>query len=613
MKQVVLDFETFYDDQYSLRKMTPVEYILDPRFEVIGCAIKEGDAPAFWVEEAGLRAYLAGLPEKVTIISHNALFDMCILAWRFGYQPKLMIDTLGMARAWLRHKLKSLSLASVALHYGVGVKGTTVHQVKGMGLVAIKQAGFYEAYAGYSCTDADLCWQIYRRMISEGFPVNELAVMDTVIRCATQPRFVLNQTHLAEHLHATVQAKQDLLARCGLSSRDDLMSNDKFAAALTMLGVDPPRKISRTTGQETWAFAKTDPGLIELEEHDSAEVQALVAARVGLKTTLEETRTQRLISISNLTWQGNQQGLLPMPLQFSGAHTHRLSGDWNLNMQNLPSRKNTKLRDSIEAPPGYVVVAVDASQIEARINGWFCGQQDMVDAFARGEDIYSEFASIYYGYAVSKALKRERLLGKVSILGLGYNMGAPKFKDTARIQSDGLLDISIEEATQVVGAYRAKYRHITEKWKELHNLLPRMTGPLDLEMGPLRIQHERIWLPNGLYLRYHNLRNEQGQWLYDFGGRVKYLYGGKLLENIIQALARIHVMDAAVRARRRLNDLGVWLNLQVHDELVYVVPEELAKQVEAIVMEEMRRRPVWGPGIPLDAEGAIGPSFGQAK
>ena len=97
--QIVLDFETYYDSEYSLRKMTPVEYIFDPRFEVIGCAVKIGDDRTTWMSEQELNVFLMGLPEKVIMISHNALFDMCILAWKFGYIPDLMIDTLGMARA----------------------------------------------------------------------------------------------------------------------------------------------------------------------------------------------------------------------------------------------------------------------------------------------------------------------------------------------------------------------------------------------------------------------------------------------------------------------------------------------------------------------------------
>ena len=622
MKTIVVDVESFYSNEYSLRKVTPVEYVLDHRWETIGWAVKDGDEPAVWMTDPEFRDYLSRLPEKVAVVSHNALFDMSVLAWRYNYVPHLMIDTLGMARAWLGHACKSLSLSSVAMHLGLGVKGDTVHKVAGMNLAAIKQAGIYEDYAAYSANDAELCWAIYRKLMADGFPANELAVMDTVIRCAVQPKFVLDQTLLAEHLHNIMTMKQELLARCGMTSRDDLMSNDKFAEALRNLGVEPPTKISLTTGKEAYAFSKTDPEFLELEEHDDPAVGALVSARLGVKSTIEETRTQRLMNIARLTWPGNQHsGSMPMPLRYSGAHTHRLSGDWKLNMQNLPSRGNNKIRSAIKAPPGHQVLACDASQIEARIAAWFCGQLNMVDAFANGEDIYSQFASTVFGYPVNKKTNPvERFIGKTAILGLQYGLGWEKFQKTVALQSKAQvgkeIKLSDEEAAKVVRLYRTTYGSIPSMWNQLGGIIPRMTSAgFGMLLEPVMFEHEKVKLPSGLYLHYHKLNNRNGQWWFEYGGKPKYIYGGKMLENIVQSLARICVMDAAVRIRRRFTALGmdVRLNLQVHDELVYVVADSLAETAESIVMEEMRRRPEWGQDIPLDAESGLGPSYGDAK
>jgi len=614
LKQIVLDFETYYDSEYSLRKMTPVEYIMDARFEVIGCAVKEGENPPFWLTHDELKLYLDRLPERVTIISHNALFDMCILSWVYDYVPTIMIDTLGMARAWMGHKLRSLALASIATYLKLGVKGDTVYKVQGMNLAAIKAAGFYDAYAEYSCTDAELCWKIYRHFVNEGFPVSEVAVMDTVLRCAVKPAFVLDQTALAEHLHHTIARKADLLARTGMENRDDLMSNDRFAEALRRLGCEPPTKISMTTGKETYAFAKTDQAFMDLEEHEDADVQALVAARLGIKSTIEETRTQRLINISRITWPGNKPaGLLPMALRYSGAHTHRLSGDWKLNMQNLP--RGGKIRAAIKAPEGHSVVAVDASQIEARIAAWFCGATNMTDAFANKEDVYSSFASRVFGYEVNKKTHPvERFIGKTAVLGLQYGLGWSKFQKTVAMQSKAQVGqevvLSDTEAAKVIETYRTTYHPIPKMWSKLNNLIPRMTSDIYEEVGPVIFLKNQIKLPSGLFLNYHELQNKEGQWWFTYGGKPKYLYGGKMLENIVQALARICVMDAAVRVRKRI---GMQLHLQVHDELVYVVPNEMAETVKQVVYEEMCRRPQWGLDIPLDAEGDIGPSYGDAK
>lgn len=619
MRSIVLDFETYYDNEYSLRKMTPVEYILDPRFEVIGCAIEDG-GKAWWVTPDELRDYLKALPPKVAIISHNALFDMSILAWRFDYVPALMIDTLGMARAWLGHKLKSLSLNSVATHLGLGVKGDTVHKVLGMSAAAIKAAGFYDAYAEYSKNDAVLCRQIYRALMSDGFPPQELLVNDTVLRCAIKPKIQLDQTKLAEHLHATQAAKESLLERCGIFSKDDLMSNERFAAALRCLGVGPPMKISVATGKETYAFSKTDAAFIELEDHPDPQVQALVAARLGVKSTLEETRTQRLISISNLTWPGKAQRLMPIPLRYSGAHTHRLSGDWKLNMQNLPSRGNNKIRSALTAPDGHKIVAADASQIEARLVAWFCGQRDLVEKFAKGEDVYSSFASTVFGRTITKADKAERFIGKTAILGMGYGVGWVKFQNTVKLQSKAQTGTEIVlddvEAQRVVTAYRTAYPQIPLMWSKLGQIIPRMTNPdFEQTVGPITFEHERIKLPSGLYLRYHDLQQENNEWRYTFGGKPKRIYGGALLENIIQALARILVMDAAIDTRRAfasiVDDLD--LAMQVHDELVFIIPDDLTTLAEKILIENMTKRPAWGLDIPLAAESGVGQNYGEAK
>ena len=154
------------------------------------------------------------------------------------------------------------------------------------------------------------------------------------------------------------------------------------------------------------------------------------------------------------------------------------------------------------------------------------------------------------------------------------------------------------------------YKPIPDMWRRLNNLLPRMTGDMREQIGPIVVERNRILLPSGLYLNYHRLRYENGNWVFEYGGITKKIYGGAMLENIIQALARICNMDAAVRIRNRI---GRCMQLQVHDELVYVVPDEVAKAVKAIVMEEMRRPPSWGPDIPLDVEANTGRSYGECE
>jgi DNA polymerase I-like protein with 3'-5' exonuclease and polymerase domains len=305
-----------------------------------------------------------------------------------------------------------------------------------------------------------------------------------------------------------------------------------------------------------------------------------------------------------------------MPLRYSGAHTHRLSGDWKLNVQNLA--RGGKLRKALKAPEGHVVVAVDSSQIEARMVAFLSGCSKLIEAFDQGRDVYSEFACEVFGRKITKADVPERFVGKQSILGLGYGLGWAKFGRNipilSRLQLGQTIAMPDDEAVRVVETYRRTYPQIPQCWKALNNLINLSLAQGNvIEFGPVRMEKGRILLPSGLYLYYEDLYQADGNWLFTYGGKIKRLYGGALLENISQALARIVIMDAMVRVRRRLEKFGIELALQVHDELVYVVPMKAAALVKQIVLEEMNRRPTWGPELPLASEAGVGPSYGDAK
>lgn len=636
MKIIGIDFESFYSDEYSLRRMTPVEYILDPRFETIGCAVAVGGLTGF-LDHDGLVAYLKKLPAQVAIVSHNALFDMCLLAYRYNYVPTMMIDTLGMSRAWWGHLYKRHGIAALAEARGIGIKGTTVSQVKGMRKADIVARGLWDDYARYSVNDIEIAMALFRQMMDEGFPKSELEIQDMVLRCAVQPKFRLDQNTLAIHLNEVVQNKANLLAKCGIYGKDDLMSNDRFADALRSLGIDPPTKTSLATGKTTYAFAKTDQDFIELEEHEDEDVQALVTARMGIKSTLEESRTQRFLNIANLTWPGNEQKLMPVPLRYGAAHTHRLGGDWKLNMQNMPrgsKAKPPRLRESLLARAACLVVKADASQIEARFVADFCDQADLRDRFASGEDVYASLASDIFGFKVDKNIHQsERFIGKTAVLGCGFSVGGEKFARTVRMDSKKytgtMIQMDTQEGARCVGIYREKNFKVPLMWGRLDHCIPEMTRKdCSIKIGPIIIEHEKVRLPNGLFLNYHKLeykeyKNEQAWW-FEYGGQPKKIYGGKFLENIIQALARLATMEAAARIKHRLSAMAVelgldpvefFLGLQEHDALAYGPPEEFADIVGEILVEEMVRRPDWAPTVPLACQDGygVGISYGHAK
>ena len=352
MNRLFLDFETFWSDTYSVRKMTPVEYALNVQFEALGCAfIHEGDAGLRqeWVDGPDLPDYFDTIDWDDTFaISHNALFDMLILSLRYGKVPRFYGDTLSMARNKLSPSLSSLSLDSISKHYGMEEKWSTANKFKGLNLRAIKQdPALYNEMCAYALDDANKCRTIFEKlMLDEMFPPSELRVVDMVIRMAAQPKFELDQGVLAAHL-ASVQAIKDQLLADAKLPKDQLgsiMSDPQLAAKLLFLKVIPPMKVSKKTGKTAYAFAKTDKEFVALLEHEKPIVQALVAARLGHKSTLEETRTERLLAISRVTPK------MPVPLKYSGAHTHRFSGDWKINLQNLP--RGGELRRALQGTRG---------------------------------------------------------------------------------------------------------------------------------------------------------------------------------------------------------------------------------------------------------------------
>jgi DNA polymerase len=443
--------------------------------------------------------------------------------------------------------------------------------------------------------------------MAQGFPATELRLIDLTLRMYTQPTLELDTKVLADHI-VSVRDKKQALMDTIVHSKEELMSNPKFAELLRAHGVVPPMKISATTGKETYAFAKNDEEFKALLDHEDVTVQTLVAARLGTKSTLEETRTDRFISIA-------ARGKLPVPLRYYAAHTGRWGGDDKLNLQNLP--RSSPLKKAIIAPDGYMMIDSDSSQIEARTLAWLAGQDDLVEAFDRGEDVYKIMASAIYGKDVSQITKDERFVGKTTILGAGYGMGAAKFK--AQLKNFG-VDVELEEAQRIIATYRQTYPKITELWRAANGILGAVIGDQLTELGRgglLKVDGTKgVRLPNGLYLKYPNLRwatNEQDgkpEYVYDTKkGRAiipNRIYGGKVVENVCQALARIIIGEQMLMVAKKYKVV-----MTVHDAIACIVPEAEAERAQEYVELCMKIRPLWGPELPLNCESGFGKSYGD--
>ena len=605
MQILTIDFETYYDQHYSLSKITTEEYIRHELFETIGVAVKRNDEETQWFSgtKAQTKRWLEQFPWGESIaVAHNSMFDMAILNWHFDIRPKRIADTLSMLRA-IDGPDAGNSLAKAAERYGLGVKGDEVVNALGKGRLDFT-AEELARYGEYCVNDVELTYELFQK-IAVGFPLSELRLIDLTIRMFSEPVLGLDTQVLTNHLDDVKSGKEALMSKLNYD-KADLMSNPKLAELLEFHGVVPPKKISPTTGKETFAFAKNDEDFKALLEHENPQVQAIVAARLGVKSTLEETRTERFIGIA-------ERGTLPIPLRYYAAHTGRFGGDDKVNMQNLP--RKSMLKKAILAPPNYQLIDCDSSQIEARTLAWLAGQDDLVEAFDKGEDVYKIMASRIYGVPVDEVTDNQRFVGKTTILGAGYGMGAKKFQ--AQLKTFG-VQLALEECQHIINVYRETYPMIPQLWQQAGRVLEAMmsgqTAPLGRH-GVLSVDTTGIRLPNSLYLKYPNLRRHRDahtgkeELAYDQKkGRAvipNRIYGGKVVENVCQALARIVIGEQMLMIARRYK-----VAMTVHDSVVALVPESDADEGRAFVEQCMRMRPKWAPGLPLNCESKMGASYG---
>jgi len=311
---IALDFETRWGGDYTLSKMSTEAYVRDLRFHAHGVGIKINDGRTQWYPDEEAILVLACLDiENSAVLAHHAHFDGFILSHQFNRRPKLWFDTLSMGRA-LHGVEIGLGLGKLAEYYGVGVKNTAaLMETKGLERLTpeiSKRTGVY------CCNDVDMTYELFNKMRVK-FPRTELNIIDMVVRMFTEPVLNLDGEMLAEYLEEIQAGKLALLLEAGIS-KDDLMSNPKFAQVLQNMGIRPPQKISLATGKMTWAFAKTDPEMKALAEHPDPQVQAIVAARTGTKSTIAESRCANFLAMSS-------RGAAPVYLKYSGAaQTHRL-------------------------------------------------------------------------------------------------------------------------------------------------------------------------------------------------------------------------------------------------------------------------------------------------
>lgn len=598
-----IDFETYYSKDYSLGKLTTQEYICGEEFEIIGVGLAKNQEPAKWYSFDNLEDYeslLAPLHGEM-VMAHNAMFDVGILGLIFNIRPKLIVDTLSMARPLFGLTVGG-SLKALAEKYQIGQKGTEVINALGKHRSDFT-ADELAAYGEYCKNDVELTRRLFPRL--RKYTTNEeMLVIDRTIRMFTEPVLRIDRALLETELANERKRKETLVASLGVE-KSDLMSNKKFAELLEQHGVVIPMKISPTTRRETYPFAKTDKFMADLQNHEDDTIRMLAEARLANKSTLNETRMERLIDLS-------QYGRFAVPIGYCGAvTTWRWSGQDRLNLQNLP--RGGVIRKAICAPKYHKLVVVDSSNIELRTNHTLAGQTDTVEMLRAGRDLYKEFAAILYNKEVGDVTKEERFVGKVAHLSLGYGCGWRKFKEMCRNWG---LDITDEEAEHIVALWRNTYTAIPRLWRSADRLIKAIAerSEFALPTAPfVRSKDGMLFTPPKHYIQYPNLtQNEDGEYTYTSrrgrGTETVKLYGGKCVENLCQHISRNIIAEQFVKLSGRYR-----VAMQVHDEFVLVVPDGKAEEALAWAVEVMSTSPSWWPEIPLAAEGSIADRYGDAK
>ena len=606
MDLITIDFETYYDREFSLKKLTTEEYIRSPQFEIIGVAVKVNNGQTEWASgtKAQIKEWLQTFDwANSMVVAHNTTFDGAILNWLLGISPRYWADTLCMARA-LHGVEVGGSLKVLAERYNIGIKGDEVIRAEGKRRLDFSEDEL-STYGDYCINDVELTYKLFNIM-GKKFPKQEFKIVDLTLRMFIDAVLELDLSLLQQHRDDIKITKEKLLAECG-ADKENLMSNPKFAELLKGLGVVPPMKTSPATGKDTWAFSKTDEEFKALAEHPDVRVQTLVNARLGTKSTLEETRTERFIGIAN-------RGKLPVPIKYYAAHTGRFGGEDKINLQNLPSRGTNanKLKNSITAPFGYSLIDADSAQIEARVLAWLAGQEDLVESFAKGEDVYKKMASAIYNKPEEDVDKTERFVGKTTILGAGYGMGAIKFQ--AQLKNFG-VEVPIEESRRIIDIYRSTNDKIGKLWAQAQNVLVNISRGDSAVLGREGVlevipSERAIKLPSGLLMRYDALSFVQGEKGPEFSYKSRYgrnrIYGGKVIENVCQAIARCIIAEQMLLIAKKYRVV-----LTVHDAIMCVVKDEEVQEATKYIEECMRWTPDWATGLPVNCESGSGKSYGE--
>lgn len=674
---VVLDFETYFDKDYSLSKLSTVEYVMDERFELTGLGVTDLYGQPHFLEPVEVAHFLSRMQAEygddlsgMTVVVQRGKFDCLILREKFGITPKYVVDIIDLDKMWdarASHKLKDL----VERWHAPSPKGDTTEflGLHWRDMNDQKRARLCE----YTINDVEIEAWLFETMmpVVVSRPAVELPVANHTLQMYLEPSFEID-LDLGERIVAGMKVEMqdpiDRLNKMGMMYAEpakgaanmpgtptwarrleewvlsggegdlpllckpprpivagDISKDSSFTHLVEAAGGVVPMKQGKN--KMIPALAKDDEGIRELLAHSDARVRALAQARQAVQSW-----PLHLAKVENILAQARRRnGLIGTPLGYHNAHTGRWGGTEGINLQNLGGSgrggKGTHLlirqvRNMLRAPKGYLLGINDYSKVECVGVAWQARQDDLLEAFRTGADVYSELATELFGFPVRKPGKLDpkpihdrldvcRGFGKDAILGCGYKMWANTFyercyaNDALRPKfDDGTFDMAFIE--KVIKTYRAKFPKIADYWDQLEKSWRWVTKyPRDcvtLDQCGLEFFHEGgatfIRLPSGRLQRYADAAvNKTGKLSYRWGS----LWAGTLTENVVSGLCRDFIAESILR----LIANGFRVVLTVHDEIVCLLAEKDAEARLKEMGEIMCQLPAWATDFPLSVEGCL--------
>lgn len=691
---LVIDFETYYDSDYALSKMSTIEFIMDPRFEFTGVGVWHDEEIEFCPRSSNnyvvIYDYIASLQnrfgqnlEHVTVVAKNCKFDMTILAVKFGIIPPYIIDIDDLLRhydARMKHAMKH-----VTKMFGLKSKGDT-SQFKGLHYEDM-DIGSKNNLVEYSNNDIEIEVDLFKKLLPLlSNPKVEIPVARHTLDLYLRPKIKFDFKKATSLKIKMLIELGQIAGRTG-HTKEELSGNLSFVGLLQsslpegevipVKAGKPGKNMTKLLGKPGVipGFAKDDLGFQELLIHPDKTVRELCLARQAIKSW-----PLHIKRINNMEAQAKVSGgLLRIPLHYYGGHTGRWSGGEKINPQNLGGRGRggqgthpliSAMRSLLGTPDDSILGIADSAQIEARILAWLADQEDLTKGFADGEDVYSVFATELFKSPVRKAteddspevkheLEIRRGFGKDSILGCGFGEGPTTFylkciankglyslfkeptvlnekklrkimqQHTKALKKCGVENYTTPKAGEydemfvayLILRYRTVYSQIPKFWKDTEKAFKWVIKYPHQQAQVSRVYDDgdnaagfrltffnregtvHLRLPSGRELTYRHCAMKQTTKGSEIRWHYGHLWGGSIVENIVQAVARDLLAYWILEID---SEGGLPIVLHSHDEIVCMLKNnEFTEGALRTMIYKMCQGPEWANGLPLDAEGEL--------